>query len=178
MSLGAYVVRKLAEMIPTALGVTLLVFVLIRVLPGDPARTILGPRATPERIAILHERWGTDRPLPVQYERFVVRLLHGDVGSSLYYGAPSMGLVLERLPVTLWLAGAGALFALALAFPLAAVASAHPGGAVDHAVRAIPLVGLGFPSFWLGIMLLLAFALHAGRGFPVGGYGHGPFGHM
>ena len=178
MSLTAYVVRRLLQMVPTALGVTVLVFFLIHLVPGHPARTMLGTRATPEKIALLHHEWGLDRPLPVQYEKFMARLAHGDLGSSLFYSVPAGRLVLERLPATLWLIGLGAIFAVVIAVPLAAVAATRRDALPDHVVRAIPLVGLGFPQFWLGIMLLLAFALHTGRAFPVGGYGHGLLGHL
>jgi peptide/nickel transport system permease protein len=178
VSLAAYTLRRLLQMIPIAFGVTLLVFFLIHLVPGDPARTMLGTRATPERVALLHKQWGLDQPLPVQYWRFVVRLVHGDLGSSLFYSVPAGRLVLERLPVTLWLIGLATLFAVAIAVPLAVLAAAKHDRPTDHAVRAVPLVGLGFPQFWIGIMLLLAFALNSGRAFPVGGYGHGPLGHL
>lgn len=178
MSLAAYAARRLLHMIPIVFGVTLLVFFLIHLVPGDPARTMLGTRATPERIALLHEEWGLDKPLPVQYWRFLERLVHGDLGSSLFYSVPAGRLVLERLPVTLWLIGLGTLFAVAIAVPLATIAAARRDRPTDHVVRAVPLVGLGFPQFWIGIMLLLAFALNSGRAFPVGGYGEGLFGHL
>jgi peptide/nickel transport system permease protein len=165
-------------MIPIALGVTLLVFFLIHLVPGDPARTMLGTRATPERIALLHAEWGLDQPLPVQYWRFLERLVHGDLGSSLFYSVPAGRLMLERLPVTLWLIGLGTLLAVVIAVPLATIAAARRDRPTDHVVRAVPLVGLGFPQFWIGIMLLLALALNSGRAFPVGGYGEGFFGHL
>jgi peptide/nickel transport system permease protein len=178
VSLTGYVVRRLLQLVPVALGVTVIVFFLIHLVPGDPARTMLGTRATPQRIALLHEEWGLDEPLPTQYLRFMGRLIQGDLGSSLFYSVPAGRLVLERLPVTLWLIGLGTLLAVAIAVPLAAVAAAKRDRLPDHLIRAVPLVGLGFPQFWIGIMLLLAFALNAGRAFPVGGYGDGPLGHL
>jgi peptide/nickel transport system permease protein len=178
MSLGAYVARRLLQMIPIVLGVTILVFFLIHLIPGDPARTMLGTHATPQKVALLHHEWGLDKPLPVQYERFMKRLVHGDLGSSLFYSVPAGRLVVERLPPTLWLIGLGALLAVLIAVPLAAVAATKRDRVPDHVVRAVPLVGLGFPPFWLGIMLLLAFALHSGGAFPVGGYGGGFIGHL
>lgn len=178
MSLGAYAVRRLLHLVPIALGVTVLVFFLIHLVPGDPARTILGNQATDARVALLRHQWGLDRPLPVQYLKFMGRLLHGDLGSSLFYNVGAGRLVLERLPVTLWLVGLGALLSVLIAVPLAAIAATHRDRIADHVVRAVPLVGLGFPPFWVGIVLLLAFALHAGRLFPVGGYGEGFVGHL
>jgi peptide/nickel transport system permease protein len=178
VSLTRYVVRRLLQLVPIALGVSILVFFLIHLVPGDPARTMLGTRATPQGIARLHEQWGLDESLPVQYQRFMERLVRGDLGSSLFYSVPAGRLVFERLPVTLWLVGLGTLLSVVIAVPLAALAAAKRDRPLDHVIRAVPLVGLGFPSFWIGLMLLLAFALNLGRLFPVGGYGEGPLGHL
>jgi peptide/nickel transport system permease protein len=178
VSLTAYVVRRLLQLVPIVLGVTVLVFFLIHLVPGDPARTMLGNHATPQKVALLHHQWGLDKPLPVQYWRFLVRMLHGDLGLSLFYSVPAGHLVVERLPPTLWLIGLATFLSVLIAVPLAALAATKRDRAPDHAVRAVPLVGLGFPQFWLGIMLLLAFSLHLGRVFPVGGYGSGFFGHL
>jgi peptide/nickel transport system permease protein len=168
----------LAHLVPIVLGVTILVFFLIHLVPGDPARTILGNQATDARVALLHHEWGLDRPLPVQYEKFMGRLVHGDLGSSLFYGMGAGRLVVDRLPVTLWLIGFGTLLSVLIAVPLAALAATQRDRLPDHLVRAVPLVGLGFPPFWVGIVLLLVFGLHLGRLFPVGGYGHGFAGHL
>jgi peptide/nickel transport system permease protein len=99
------------------------------------------------------------------------RLVHGDLGTSLFYNVGAGHLVWSRLPVTLWLIGFGTLLAVVIAVPLAALAASRRDKLTDHAVRSVPLVGLGFPPFWIGIVLLLVFALHLGRPFPVGGYG-------
>jgi peptide/nickel transport system permease protein len=178
MSLTGYVVRRLLQAVPVALGVTILVFFLIHLVPGDPARTILGNRATAQRVALLRHDWGLDRPLPVQYEKFMGRLAHGDLGSSLFYGVGAGRLVLDRLPVTLWLICFGAILSVAIAVPLALVAATRRDRVSDHLIRGVPLVGLGFPPFWIGIVLLLVFSLHLGRLFPVGGYGSGFLGHL
>jgi peptide/nickel transport system permease protein len=178
MSLGGYVMRRLLHLLPITLGVTILVFFLIHLVPGDPARTILGNQATDARVAALRHVWGLDRPLPVQYLKFLDRLVHGDLGTSLFYSVDAAHLVLARLPVTLWLIIFGTVLSVAIAVPLAALAATRRERITDHVVRVVPLVGLGFPSFWVGIMLLLAFALHSGRLFPVGGYGSGFFGHL
>jgi peptide/nickel transport system permease protein len=178
VSLTGYVVRRLLQLVPIVFGVTILVFFLIHLVPGDPARTMLGTHSTPQKVALLHHDWGLDKPLPVQYWRFLGRMVHGDLGSSLFYSVPAGRLVVQRLPPTLWLIGLGTLLSVLIAVPLAALAATKRGRLPDQVVRAVPLVGLGFPQFWLGIMLLLAFGLHLGRGFPVGGYGHGPLGHL
>jgi peptide/nickel transport system permease protein len=176
--LAAYVARRLLLMVPVVLGVTILVFLLIHLVPGDPARTMLGTKATPDKVRLLHEQWGLDEPLPVQYQRFMERLVRGDLGTSLFYSVPAGRLVLERLPVTLWLIGLGALFSVLIAVPLAVLAAARHDRPTDHVIRAVPLVGLGFPAFWIGIMLLLGFAVNSGSHFPAGGYGEGIVGHL
>jgi peptide/nickel transport system permease protein len=178
VSLTAYVVRRLLQMIPIAIGVTILVFFLIHLVPGDPARTILGNQATPARIKLVRHDLGLDRPLPQQYGQFMRRLAHGDLGTSIVYDVPVRQLVIDRMPPTLWLLGYGAFLALVLSVPLAIVAAVRRDSWADHVIRIVPMPGLGFPPFWLGIMLLLIFGLHLGQLFPVGGYGSGFLGHL
>jgi peptide/nickel transport system permease protein len=178
MSLTGYVVRRLLQAVPVVLGVTILVFFLIHLIPGDPARTILANHATPQRVALLRHEWGLDRPLPVQYEKFMARLVHGDLGSSLNYGVGAGRLVREQLPVTLWLICFGAVLSVLIAVPLALIAASRRNGVSDQVIRGVPLVGLGFPSFWIGFMLVTVFAFRLGRPFPVSGYGQGFFGHL
>ena len=174
----AYILRRLLQAIPVVIGVTVIVFFMIHLVPGDPARTMLGLHATPKKVALLHHQWGLDRSLPAQYELFMKRLLHGNLGTSLIYGVSAWSLIWGRLPVTLWLIGYGTVLAILIAIPLAVLAASRKDAVRDQAVRAVPLIGLGFPPFWLGIMMLLAFGLHLGRLFPVGGYGTGPVGHL
>jgi peptide/nickel transport system permease protein len=178
MGLPSYVARRVLALVPIALGVTFLTFMLIHLIPGDPALTILGNKATPAKIALLHKEWGLDKPLPVQYVKFLGRMLHGDLGTSLFYGVNAGGLVWQKLPVTLFLIAFGGLLSMIIAVPLALIAATKRDRLPDHLVRAVPLVGFGMPPFWVGIMLLLIFALHLGRAFPVGGYGHGFGGHV
>lgn len=178
MDMPAYVVRRLLHMVPVVLGVTILVFFMIHLVPGDPARTMLGVHASPERVALLHKEWGLDQSLLVQYQRFMSRLIHGDLGDSLFYHVPTTQLIIDRLPVTLWLITYGTALSILIALPLAALAASKRDAARDQVVRVVPLIGLGFPSFWVGIMLLLAFGLNMGRLFPVGGYGTGFAGHV
>jgi peptide/nickel transport system permease protein len=151
------------------------VFMLVHLIPGNPAVTILGNKATPERVALLEHEWGLDRPLPAQYANFLWRLVHGDLGQSLFYDVGASGLVMQRLPVTLFLIALGTLMSILIAVPLAVLAATRRDRLADHVVRAVPLVGLGFPPFWVGLMLLLVFALHLGQLFPVGEYGDGGF---
>jgi peptide/nickel transport system permease protein len=178
MTLGGFVARRLLHLVPIVLGVTILCFFLIHLVPGDPARTFLGQQATDQRVALLRHEWGLDRSLPSQYGEFMRRIVHGDLGHSLFYDVPAGRLVLNRLPVTMWLIVYGALLAIVISVPLAALAASKRDRLPDHFVRAVPLVGLGFPPFWIGIVLLLVFGLHLGRAFPVGGYGSGFVGHL
>ena len=177
MDRAAYTLRRLAQLVPVALGVTILTFLLIHLIPGDPAASILGTRATPPLIAQLHHQWGLDRPLPTQFWLYLKRLAHGDLGDSLFYHVPVRSLIVDRLPVTLLLLFYSTVLAMAIAVPLALIAARKKDGTSDQAVRAIPLVGLGMPAVWLGIMLILLLAAGGPKIFPVGGYGNGAWGH-
>ena len=174
----AYTLRRLAQVVPVAVGVTMVTFLLVHLIPGDPAASVLGARATPQLIAQLHKEWGLDRSLPEQYWLFVQRLAHGDLGDSLLYRTPVRAMVIERTPVTLWLLGYSTLLAVLIAVPLATLAARRKDGPIDQVVRAVPIVGLGMPAFWLGIMLILLFAAGSHKIFPVGGYGNGVGGHI
>lgn len=173
----SYVARRLLHMVPVAIGVTILVFFMVHMIPGDPARTMLGSRATAQQVAALHHEWGLDRPLVTQYGLFMARLVRGDLGDSFFYRTPAMNLVLERLPATLWLLVYGAVLAVLISVPLATLAASKKDAVRDQVVRAVPLVGLGMPSFWIAIMLILLLSLRL-RLFPVGGFGNGFLGHL
>jgi peptide/nickel transport system permease protein len=172
-----FVLRRLLLLVPTAVGVTIIAFFMIHLIPGDPARTILGLHATPRAIAILHHQWGLDRPLASQYWLFMDRLLHGNLGQSLYYGVPVSGLVTSRLPATLWLICYAGVLAVAISVPLAMTAASRKDAVRDHVVRAVPLVGLAMPAFWLGLILQTTLAVRL-QLFPVTGYGTGVAGHL
>jgi peptide/nickel transport system permease protein len=173
----AYAGRRLLHMVPVVLGVTILVFFMVHLIPGDPARTMLGQHATDQGVATLHKEWGLDKPLPEQYWRFMVRLAHGDMGDSLFYRESALRLALGRLTVTLWLLMYGTVLAVLIAVPLATLAASKKDAVRDQVTRAVPLLGLGMPSFWVGIMLVLLLALKV-RIFPVGGFGTGFLGHL
>ena len=177
MSRLGFVGQRLLQMVPVAIGVTILVFFMIHLVPGDPARTMLGVHATDQAVAALHHQWGLDRSLLAQYGLFMDRLLHGNFGDSLFYRVSARALILERLPATLWLIVYAAVLSVIISVPLATLAATHKNKVSDHGVRAVPLIGLGMPSFWLGIMLILFLSLKAGL-FPVGGFGEGFWGHV
>ena len=172
-----FVLRRLLQLVPVAIGCTIVVFFMIHLIPGDPARTILGIHATPKAVALLHQEWGLNRPLLSQYWLFLDRLLHGNLGQSLFYGASVSSLILSHLPPTLWLLAYSTVLTVLISVPLAVLAASRRDGIRDHVVRAVPLVGLGMPQFWLGFLLIYVFAitLHI---FPVSGYGTGFTGHL
>jgi peptide/nickel transport system permease protein len=177
MGRTGFVVQRLLLLIPVAVGVTIIVFFMVHLIPGDPAATILGIHATPRTVALLHQQWGLNRPLLSQYWLFLDRLLHGNLGLSLFYGAPVSSLILSHLPPTLWLLAYSTVLTVLISVPLAVLAASRRDGIRDHVVRAVPLVGLGMPQFWLGFLLIYVFAitLHI---FPVSGYGTGFTGHL
>jgi len=173
----SYVGRRLLQMVPVALGVTILVFFMVHLIPGDPARTMLGARATDQAVAQLRHEWGLDRPLMEQYWLFMKRLAQGDLGDSLFYDTPVLSLIFERVWPTVWLLAYATVLALLISVPLATLAAIRKDGSVDQLVRAIPLFGLGMPPFWIGIVLILLLGLRVPL-FPVGGYGDGFLGHL
>ena len=164
-------------MLPVAIGVTIVAFFMIHLVPGDPARTMLGVHATDQAVASLHHKWGLDRSLAAQYGLFIDRLFHGNFGDSLFYRVSARSLILERLPATLWLILYATILSIIISVPLAVLAATRKNKPTDHVVRAVPLIGLGMPSFWVGIMLILFFSLRW-HIFPVGGYGEGFWGHL
>jgi peptide/nickel transport system permease protein len=173
----AFVGRRLLQLVPVAFGVTFIVFFMVHLIPGDPAATILGIHSTPRAVAILHQEWGLNRPLLSQYWLFLDRLVHGNLGQSLFYGQSTSSLVLGHLSATLWLLIYAAALAVLISVPLAMIAASRQDGIRDHVVRAVSLVGLGMPSFWLGFLLIFVFAVKV-KIFPVSGFGTGVFGHL
>jgi len=165
-----YIVRRLAQAIPVVLGITIVTFFLLRLIPGDPAMTLLGNRGTPEQIAALRARWGLDEPIWVQFWLFLKQLAHGDTGASLFYEVPTRTLIASRIGVTMSLVAFATIFSVLISVPLATIAAIRKDRPADHVIRAVPLVGLGMPSFWVGLVLILIFAVNLGW-FPVGGWG-------
>jgi len=170
MNIASYVIKRILLAIPTILGVTILVFFMIHLVPGDPAVTLLGPRATPDLIAKLHHAWGLDRPLLQQYLLYMGRLFHGDLGQSFFFQLPATTLIASRTGATVMLLVTATLFTVVVTIPLAILAAIKRDKTVDHVVRSVPVVTLGMPSFWVGIMLILLVSLRLGL-LPVGGYG-------
>jgi peptide/nickel transport system permease protein len=165
-----FIPARLVQSIPVAFGVTLIVFFMARLLPGNAALAILGQQATTASVAALSKQLGLDQPLWEQYFLFIGRLFQGNLGTSLTYQIPVSELLAQAIPVTLSLLGLALLMALVISVPLAALAAFRPGSPRDLGVRAFTLLGQGMPQFWLGIMLILLLAIGIPL-FPVGGYG-------
>ena len=173
----AYVLRRLVYMIPVFLLISLFVFFMVRLIPGDPASIMLGQRATPENVAALRERLKLDAPLWVQYGTFLGNMLHGDLGDSLRQQRPVMDILKERLPATIFLVIYSGVLSVLLSAPLATLAALRRDSWVDQAVRIYVQLALAMPAYWIGMMLLQFFAVKA-HIFPVAGYGEGFFGHL
>ena len=171
-----FVPLRLLQSIPVIFGVTVVVFVMVHLLPGNPALAILGQTATPARVASLSHQLGLDKPLWDQYLLFLGHLVQGNLGTSITYQRPVSELVVEAVPITMSLLAFALVLSLVISVPLAAMAASAPGRTRDLAVRVFTLVGQGMPQFWVGIMLILLLAVKAGA-FPVGGYGETPLEH-
>lgn len=165
-----FVLKRLVLTVPLLFGIVLLVFLVLQVTPGDPARLIVGLRAPESELQEVRDKLGLDDPVLTQYVRYVGNVLGGDLGYSYKSRTAVTTLIVERLPVTIWLLGFGLAFALLISIPAAIVSALRRDGPIDHVVRGIGLVGLTMPSFWVGIILIVTIALPTGL-FPVGGFG-------
>jgi peptide/nickel transport system permease protein len=166
----AYLVRRLLRALSTLLGTILVLFLLVRVVPADPAVSIAGPKADPETLAAIRTDLGLDDPVAVQFGRYLWQLAHGDLGRSYLTGRRVADVILERLPATALLAltsiGVGFLLGLLTGI----VTAARAGSRADLAMLLATLVGLSLPTFWLGNLLVYAFGYRL-RLLPLGGYG-------
>lgn len=163
-----YILSRLAALILVLLGLTLVVFINMQLIPGDVAQAMLGVTARPEDLEQLRHSLGLDQPLLVQYLRWLQRLLQGDLGMSLQYRSPVLPLILERFQNTLILALASILLATTLGVGAGVVSATRPRSVVDRTVMMLALFGNSMPYFWLGLMAIVVFSLHLGW-FPSGG---------
>jgi len=155
-----YVTRRLLMMIPILLGVSLVVFVLIRLVPGDPVVLLAGEDATPEAIRSLREQWGLDKPLHVQYLTFLWNLLRGDVGTSIRSGRPVVEEISDRYLNTVNLACLSSAIALSIGILAGVASGTRPYTMMDNLSMLVALFGLSAPAFWLGLMLMWLFAVY------------------
>ena len=165
-----YLVKRLIVLILTLLLVSIAIFVVMRIIPGDPAQIILGLQATPEAVAALRAELGLDQPLTVQYLSWVGEMIRGNMGESINYGVPIAELVVQRLAVTGPLTLIAVLFSVVISIPLGIHAATHHNRAGDYGVMIFSQMGLAVPAFWAGLLLILLFAVHlhwfASGGFP------------
>jgi peptide/nickel transport system permease protein len=160
VAMRAYVLRRVLLFVPTVLGVATLVFFLIHMVPGDPVEAILGEYAQPAQKEALRHSLGLDAPLAVQYGRFLTGVATANLGESIYYRQPVTTILAERAPATGRLALAGMAVAIALAIPLGLLAAVKRGTWIDQGAMFFALAGISIPHFWLGPLLILAFAVH------------------
>ena len=162
--------RRLLLSIPTLAGVLVVVFLLLYVAPGDPVMAMVGERADPETIARLRAELRLDDPLPVQFAHYAGGVLRGDLGRSYITGRPILTDLLERFPKTLQLAGAAMLLAAICGITLGVLAARRPGGWTDRLSLGVAYLGISFPVYWIGLILILVFAVQL-RWLPPSGFG-------
>ncbi|AEV15716.1 MAG: ABC transporter permease [Thermus sp.] len=165
-----YALRRLLIALPTLFGVVLLVFLMVRLAPGDPAVLLAGEFATPETLEAIRARYGLDRPLPEQFLLYLKALAQGDLGESAKSRRPVLEELKTYFPNTVQLASAAILVALLTGIPLGILAALRPGSGLDLAVMVLALVGVSMPVFWFGLLAILIFSVELGW-FPVAGKG-------
>lgn len=173
----AFLGRRLLQLVPTLIFILIVVFVLVRLLPGDPASAVLGDRALDADVERINRELGLDRSLPVQFVAFVKQVFTGNLGNSISMKIPVTQLIWDRLPITMLLTFMAAVIAVVMAVPLAFVAALRRDRLEDSAIRGAFQVGLSMPVFYVGLILLTVFGAKL-RWFPVGGYGDGFLDHL
>ena len=158
----------MVALIPVIMGVTLLVFVIMQLAPGNPARMILGEMATPEQVAALEEEMGLNKPLLVRYFNYMLNFLRGDMGTSYYKSTSVVSEVMSRFPYTAKLAGVAAILTLIMSIPIGVMAAVKQNSVFDNASLVVTLLGISMPVFWLGLLLIITFSLKLDL-FPTGG---------
>jgi peptide/nickel transport system permease protein len=166
----AYILQRGLQLIPTLLVVSVMVFAIVRLIPGDPARLLAGESATPENVAAIRQRWGLDRPMAEQYLAYLRRLFSADLGVSISSGAAVADEIVPRLQLTIQLAIAGVAIAIVLGILAGIVGAVRPYSIVDYLTTSVALLGVSVPIFWSGLMLILLFAVNL-RLLPSGGTG-------
>ena len=164
-----YILRRIGQSLIVLLGVTVLVFAIVHLVPGDPIRIAMGTRYDPDVYAALRAASGLDQPLVTQYLSYIAGAVTGDLGVSFRSGQPVTLLLMERLPATISLAGVGIVLALLIALPAGIYSATHRGTALDALVRAASQFGVSMPNFWFGMLLILVFSSILGW-LPPSGY--------
>lgn len=157
-------------MIPILLGLTIILFLILHLAPGDPVHLVVGPNVTPEVYENVRRSMGLDRPLIIQYFDYLSNLVKGDLGSSILQHRPVADIVLERFPITIGLGVRALLLSFLIAVPVGIIAAVNRNKSADFIAMTFALVGISMPTFWFGIILLYFFAYKLGL-FPISGYG-------
>ena len=165
----AFLLQRVATILPTLVFVTMLIFGLQQLLPGDPALVLAGEDQDPEVVAYLREKLRLDEPLPVRYLHWVAGVLQGDLGESIRTQQPVLELILQKLPVTIELAALAMLIAMLIGLPAGVLSAVRQGTVWDYAASVFALWGLSTPNFWLGILMIMLFSVHLGW-LPASGY--------
>jgi peptide/nickel transport system permease protein len=172
-----FILWRPLQLVPVLLGVSLISFLLVHAIPGDPVRILLGTRATAAVIEATRAQYGLDQPLALQYVYFLKNLAAGEFGKSIIFKVGIPKLVVSRIVPTLFLLGYAILLSVVIAIGLAVLAAIYRGRLADQLVRVYSTAGLGLPAFWLGIVLIILFSIQLGL-FPVSGYGETPLDHL
>ncbi len=159
MSLARYLIRRVVQVIPTFVGALFFMFILVRVLPGDPARLIAGPEALEEDVRRIRELLGLNKPLYVQFVDYMVSILRGDLGTSLKFGTPVINEILNRLPYTIALALVAESIALSVALPLGIISALRPRSKATYISSVISLTGSSVPIFWIALIFIYIFSV-------------------
>ena len=158
--MGRYILRRLLQLVPVLLGISLLVFIFLHLIPGDPAVTMLGDRATPDAVEKLRERMGLNEPLPLQYLSFLGNLLTFDLGNSIFTGVPIAEEIRLRWPATFELSVTAMLIALVIGIPAGVLAAVKKNSWIDNLTMTGSLLGVSMPVYWLGLLLVYLFAVN------------------
>lgn len=169
--------RRLVHLVILMFGITLVTFLLLRLIPGSPALAILGSSYTHSRAVAINNTLGLNKPIWTQYAIFVGRLFHGNLGYSFFYDEPATTVIVQHIPPTLFLIAYSAVLAALISFPIGFVSGLRRGGIVDQSSRVFFTLSFAMPGFWLGIILILIFSVHI-HAFPLSGFGSGLGGHI
>lgn len=172
-----YTLRRLVQMIPALIGITLFAFFFIKLLPGDPIQIMFGGRANQETITAARVKLGLDQPLPTQYVLFLGNALQGDLGTSITQRAPVTDIIGQRLAPSLFLLVYSATISIALALPMSILSAQYAERPLDHIIRLGGMITFAMPSFWLGLLLILLLGLTLNL-FPISGWGDDFIGHL
>lgn len=166
----SYIVKRILQIIPVLLIITVLIFVMIRLIPGDPALAMLGEKGSPAAVAAMRHKMGLDKSIVLQYFIFLGNLLHFDLGTSAYYNTSVVSLISQRIVVTIWLTVVATVMTIIFSFPLGYIAGLNGNNVKSKIINAVSLITISLPSFWVGLLLLIVFGLKLGW-FPVAGWG-------